>query len=375
VPVGVVDAMSDYLLRHNANAHWRYPTSEETDATIASGRSALADLLNASPQEIAFGANMTTLTFHVSRALARSWGPGDEVIVTELDHHANVDPWLRAADERGATVRTVSVSSDGELDWDGLADAITTRTKVLAIGAASNAIGTITDVKRAVVLAREAGALVFVDAVHAAPHVLIDVRDLDCDFLACSPYKFYGPHMGVLFGKGSLIEALDVPKLRPAPDHGPERLETGTQNHEAIAGATAAVDFLASLATRTTSSRRESLTRAFELLHAEGDRMLARLWNGLAECPGVRLFGRPPGQPRTPTVAFTVDGHACAEVAEALASRAVFVSHGHFYAKTLVERLGCGDDGVVRAGCACYTTEEEVDRLVEGVCELGGARV
>src|SRR5262249_32943751 len=203
VPRVVVESMTDYLFRHNANTHWRYPTSAETDATIDAARAALADLLNASPAEIAFGQNMTSLTFHLSRALARQWAPGDEVIVTELDHHGNVDPWRHAAADRGLAVRTVRVQPEtGELDWDDLVAHLSSpRAKLLAIGAASNAIGTVSDVKRAGRLAHEAGALVFVDAVHYAQHALVDVRDLDCDFLACSVYKFYGPHVGVLYGR------------------------------------------------------------------------------------------------------------------------------------------------------------------------------
>jgi cysteine desulfurase family protein (TIGR01976 family) len=362
----VVDAVSDYLLNHNSNAHWHYPTSRETDEVIASGLSAMADLLGCAADEIAFGQNMTSLTFHVSRTLARSWGPSDEIVVTELDHHGNVDPWLRATAECGATVRTVPVTPGAELDEEALAQAFTSNTKLVAIGAASNAVGTIPDVASVVKLARSVGALVYVDAVHAAPHTSIDVRALDCDFLACSAYKFYGPHIGVLYGKHDLLASLDVPKLRPAPDQAPDRLETGTQNHEAIAGATAAVDFLASIGTGTT--RREALVDAYAKLHEKDMQLVSRLWDGLSTIPSVTLYGRKPGTgSRTPTVAFAVDGIASAHVAETLAERALFVTDGHFYAATLVEKLGHADDGVVRAGCACYTTEDEVDRLVNAV--------
>ncbi len=367
VPRSVVDSVSDYLLRHNANAHWHYPTSIETDAVIASGRAAMADLLGCAPDEIAFGQNMTSLTFHVSRALARSWGPGDEIVVTELDHHGNVDPWLHAAAESGATVKTVPIShATRELDPGTLADAFSSRTKLVAIGAASNAIGTIPDVSAVIGMARHFGALVYVDAVHAAPHVSIDVDALDCDFLACSAYKFYGPHIGILYGKRDLLASLDVPKLRPSPDTTPERIETGTQNHEAIAGAAAAVDFLASIGTGAT--RRESLVDAYAKLHEKDSRLVARLWDGLAALPHVTLYGRKPGTgPRTPTVAFAVDGMPSAQVAELLAESALFVTDGNFYAATLVSKLGHAEDGVVRAGCACYTTDDEVDRLIEGV--------
>jgi cysteine desulfurase family protein (TIGR01976 family) len=369
VPRVVVEAMGDYLLHHNANTHWLFPSSLETDAAIAGARAALADFLGASPDEIAFGANMTTLTFHLARALGRGWGPGDEVVVTELDHHANVDPWRAVARERGLTVRVVSLRPEtGQLDEDDLARALTTRTRLLAIGAASNALGTINDVRRASQRAHAAGALVFVDAVHYAPHALPDVGSLDCDFLACSAYKFYGPHVGVLYGRRDRIEALDLPKLAPAPDRAPECLETGTQNHEGIVGAAAAVDFLASLAGG--GDRRAALIQVFQALHERGRALLQRLWEGLGEIPGLTLYGPPPGDPRTPTVAFTLAGRPSGEVASALARRAVFVSHGDFYATTAVRRLVRVEDGLVRAGCACYTTPQEVDRLIEAVRPL-----
>ncbi|HSS43824.1 MAG TPA: aminotransferase class V-fold PLP-dependent enzyme, partial [Thermoanaerobaculia bacterium] len=240
VPVEVVRAMDDYLFHHNANTHWLYPSSAETDAAIAAARNTLAEFVNGSPLEIAFGANMTTLTFHLARALGRRWGPGDEVVVTELDHHANIDPLRWLARERGVTVRMVAMRPEaGLLDEEDLGRAITSRTKLVAIGAASNALGTINDVSRVARMARAVGALLFVDAVHSAPHVLTDVRTLDCDFLSCSAYKFYGPHIGILWGRKELLESLELPKLAPAPDTAPENLETGTQNHEGIVGAAA----------------------------------------------------------------------------------------------------------------------------------------
>jgi cysteine desulfurase family protein (TIGR01976 family) len=371
VPGAVVDAMCEYLLHHNANTHWRFPTSEETDRLIAGSRQALADLLGADPAEIAFGANMTTLTFHLARALGRGWGAGDEILITELDHHANVAPWRALERERGVTIRAVPfVPVTGQLDWTALERALTPRTRLLAIGAASNALGTVNDVTRACALARGAGALTFVDAVHYAPHALVDVRAIGCDFLACSAYKFYGPHVGVLYGRRERLEALDVPKLAPAPETGPERMETGTLNHEGIVGAGAAVDFLASLG--GVGSRRERLVRTFGALHARGQELLERLWDGLASTPGVRLFGPAPTQPRTSTVGFTVAGLTTDDVATALAGEGVFVSNGDFYATTVIERLGVAPDGLVRAGCACYTTAEEVDRLVAGIRRLAG---
>jgi cysteine desulfurase family protein (TIGR01976 family) len=369
VPKSVVDAMRDYLLHHNANTDWAYPTSAETDSLIAASRVALADFLNADASEIAFGNNMTTLTFHLARSLAAAWGPGDEIVITDLDHHANVAPWRRLERERGVTIKKVGVNLEtGQLDWESLKSALGARTKLLAIGAASNALGTINDVKRAARLAHDVGATVFVDAVHYAPHVLVDVRALDCDFLACSPYKFYGPHTGVLFGKKRLIEALDVPRLDPAHDNSPERLETGTLNHEGMVGAAAAVDFFASLATGAT--RRKRLETAFAGLHARGQEHVERLWTGLSALRGVTMYGPAPDQPRTPTVSFVMRGRGSREIAEHLARRAIFVSHGDFYAATIVDLLGHAADGLLRVGCACYTSGEEVERLIAAVAEL-----
>ena len=369
VPRQVVEAMNDYLFNHNANTHWNYPTSAETDAALDAARIALADFVNGDATEIAFGLNMTTLTFHLARGLSARWAKGDEVVVTELDHHGNVAPWTRLASERGIVIKTVRMDpAAGVLDWSDLEQAITPRTKLLAIGAASNALGTVTDVGAAARLAHSKGALVFVDAVHYAPHVLVDVKALGCDFLACSAYKFYGPHVGVLWGQRDLLASVDVPKLIPAPEAPPERLETGTQNHEGIIGAAAAVDYLASLGDG--ASRRERLVSAYAMLHEQGSELLARMWNGLSAIPGVRMYGRPPGHARTPTVSFTLDGVVSDDVARALAKQGVFVSNGDFYATTVIERLGHAPDGVVRAGCACYTTADEVDRLIEGVAEL-----
>jgi selenocysteine lyase/cysteine desulfurase len=254
----------------------------------------------------------------------------------------------------------------GQLDLDDLAAAFTPKTRLLAIGAASNALGTISDVKAAADLAHASGALVFVDAVHFAAHELVDVAAFDCDFLACSAYKFYGTHVGVLWGRRGLLQALDAPKLVPADDAAPERLETGTLNHEGIVGAGAAVDFLAGLASGG-GSRRERLRAVTSALHARGHALVERLWNGLHGIPGVTVYGPPPSAPRTSTISFVVDGHPSAEVARALVRDAVFVSNGDFYATTVVRRLGHREHGLVRAGCAAYTTADEVDRLLAGV--------
>ena len=375
VPRGVVRAMEDYLFNHNANTHWRYPTSEETDALIADSREALASFLNGRADEIAFGQNMTSLTFHLARAFGRQWGKGDEVVLTELDHHGNVAPWVAVQQERGVTVRMVRMrTEDGQLDWSDLEASITPRTKLLAINAASNALGTITDIARATSLAQSVGAKVFVDAVHYAPHMLVDVQAIGCDFVGCSAYKFYGPHIGVLWGKRDLIESLDAPRLAPAPQESPERLETGTQNHEGIVGAAAAVDFLASLAHGDHGSRRDALRASFSTLHARGEALLAKLWNSLSQIDGLTLYGPKPGTPRTPTLSFTLRGYSTDDVAIALAKRGVFISNGDFYAATIVERLGLVPGGLVRVGCSCYTNEDEVDRLIDGVRALARGR-
>jgi cysteine desulfurase family protein (TIGR01976 family) len=366
VPRRVGDAMLDYLYHHNANTEWAYPTSAETDEAIADARQTLADFLNASPSEIAFGANMTTLTMHLSRALGRRLSKGDEIVVTELDHHANSDPWRQLAQDLELCVRTVKmIPETGQLDWNDFERQINPRTKIVAMGAASNALGTISDVAKGSRMARDAGALFFVDAVHYAPHSLPNVRAFDCDFLACSAYKFYGPHIGILYGRKDLLDELDFPKLRPAHDNSPDKVETGTLSHEGIVGAAAAVDFLASISGGST--KRERLSNAFAETHASGSALLASMWNGLSSISGVRVYGPDPTLRRTPTIAFTVRGMHSRKVAEHLADVGVFVSHGDFYAMTVVERLGLADQGLVRAGCAVYTTQNEVDRLVEGV--------
>jgi cysteine desulfurase family protein (TIGR01976 family) len=372
VPRAVGDRMSEYLYHHNANTHWRYPTSAETDAMILEARDALADFVNGAPDEIAFGANMTTLTFHVARGLGRGWTEKDEIVVTELDHHGNIAPWRALERERG--VRVVSARmrvEDGTLDWEDLERKISGRTRLLAIGAASNALGTMSDLGRAIALAKAQKALVFVDAVHYAPHVLVDVKAIGCDLLACSAYKFYGPHgVGVLWGKRELLERLDVPKLEPAPNEAPERLETGTQNHEGIVGAGAAVDYLAALAQNGDGHRRSALATTLQELHERGMGLFRNLWNGLGEIRGVRRFGLDPDQRRTPTLAFRVDGKSSDDVAVALAERGLFVSHGDFFAATVIERLGVGPDGVVRVGCSAYTNNDEIERVIRAVADV-----
>ena len=367
VPRYVVEQMSDYLYHHNANTHWAYPTSAETDAALAHAREVFAQFLNASPTEIAFGANMTTLTLHLSRALSLNYKPGDEIVVTELDHHANIDPWRRLEIERGVTIRTVRMdTTTGQLNRDDLERFISPKTKLLAIGAASNALGTINDLKRIITMAHSAGALVFVDAVHYAPHALIDVKDLDCDFVGMSAYKFYGPHIGVLYAKRELYEQINFPRLVPAPDYAPENAETGTQNQEGMVGAAASVEYLASLGSGV--DLRERLRGVFLETHTRNMTLFTRLWNALSSMPRVTLYGPPPDSARTPTLSFTIDGYTSTDAARKFAEKGLFLSHGDFYAYTIVQRLGV--EGLIRAGCTIYTTEEEIDRLIDCVHKI-----
>jgi cysteine desulfurase family protein (TIGR01976 family) len=395
-PRTVVDAVADYLLNHNANTHWEYPTSHETDVIIESARHAFADFLNASANEIVFGPNTTTMIYHLSRALGRTLGPGDEIVITELEHHANVAPWQALVVERGLTLKVAQMDPEtGQLDWSDFERLVSKKTKVVAFGAGCNALGTVNEYRRAVELAHSVGALALVDAVHYAPYFLCDVKETDCDFLTCSAYKFYGPHVSVFYGKKDLLESVDFPKLQPAPDTAPERAEMGTQNHEGIAGAAAAVDFYASLAGYGTGSgpgspsgqpawdggsdrvndstpqnRRKHLQSAFAGLRAHSAPQVKRLWESLSGINGVRLYGPPPDVERTPTVSFTVKNVASTDVARRLAERGLFASHGDFYAATVIERLGLAPEGLVRVGCACYTSDDEVERLIEAVGDI-----
>jgi cysteine desulfurase family protein (TIGR01976 family) len=367
VPNAVAAAMTDYLLHHNANTHWAYPSSRETDAALLAARGALADWVNGAPEEIVFGANMTTLTFHLGRALGRQWRRGDVIVVTELDHHANSDTWRRLARECELEVRVIRMRpEDGRLDEADAAAKLTAGVKLLAVGAASNALGTVNDVAALVERAHAVGALVFVDGVHYAAHHLPDVRAWGCDFFACSAYKFYGPHVGVLWGRRALLDGLDAPRLAPATPTAPDRLETGTLNHEGIVGAGAAVDFIASLSADT-GTRRARLASVCAALHERGEDLIAGLWHGLAAIRGVTLYGPAPGTARTATLSFTLTGRSPEDIAVALAERAVFISNGDFYATTVARIYGREQEGFVRAGCAAYTTVDEVERLLQGV--------
>jgi cysteine desulfurase family protein (TIGR01976 family) len=363
VPLAVGNAVTDYLYHHNANTHWAYPTSEETDAVLLAARQAMADFLNCEASEVAFGANMTTLTFHVARALGRTWARGDEIIVSELDHHANVAPWRALEREFGVIVRTARMQRDtAQLDYEHLGNLVNLRTRLVAVGGASNAVGTINDLERVARIARGVTALFFVDAVHLAPHELIDVQRIGCDFLACSSYKFYGPHAGILFARGELLQSLPFPKLEPAPDEGPERAETGTQNHEGIAGIGAAVDFLASLSGHV-GPRRERLASTYAALHERGYAQATRLWDALASMEHVTLYGPSPQSKRTPTIAFTIRDVDAEAFCRGAAAQGLFLSHGDFYAQTVIEKLGV--PALIRAGCAMYTTGEEIERLID----------
>ncbi len=370
VPEAVVEAITEYLFHHNANTHWAYPTSVETDALLLEARRTYAAFFGGAENEVVFGNNMTTLTFHVARALARGWSAGDEIIVTELDHHANLAPWQAVAQERGLVLKMLPFSTETwQLDVAALPALLSPKTRLIAVGAASNALGTITDIAPIARLAKDAGALVYVDGVHLAPHHLPDPKSIGADFFVCSSYKFYGPHVGVLWGRHPLLSTMDVPKLEPSPNTAPERLETGTQNHEGIVGAAAAVQWIAGLA-GSEGSLRARLVRSYDLLNRRERELFARLWEGLGVIPGVRRLGLPPGGPRTATIAFTVDGVPSESVARQLAEVGCFISNGDFYATTVARRLGLEKEGMVRVGAAAYTTSAEIDRIIAGVAAL-----
>lgn len=369
VPQGVIDAMSVYLRHDNANRGGPFATSQRSDALIDEAHAAMADLLGAaSPDEIVFGANMTTLTFSFSRALGRTLGPGDEIIVTRLDHDANITPWVLMAEDRGVTVRWADFDpADCTLDMAGLRDLINDRTRLVCVGLASNATGTINDVATVARWAHDVGAQIFVDAVHYVPHGPVDVQALGCDFLACSVYKFYGPHVGVLYGRYDLLDRLHAYKVRPAHDEPPGKFETGTQNHEGIAGTLAAVEYLAGLDTGHLPTRRQRLQAAMAAIR-DYDRQLTQILLGELEgIPGLTIHGITDPQNlvwRVPTVSFTIDGHHPAAIAAALGRAGIFVWHGNYYALAVTERLGVETHGgMVRVGAVHYNTPAEIMRL------------
>jgi len=377
VPQRVIDAMRDYLVRSNANTHGAFATSRRSDEIIATAHAAVADLLGCDADEVIFGPNMTTLTFALSRALGRELRAGDEVVVTRLDHDANVAPWVALA-ERGAVIRTVDIHvEDCTLDMADLRRQINERTRLVAVGYASNAVGSINDVAEIIRLAHGVGALAFIDAVHYAPHASIDVRALDCDFLACSPYKFFGPHTGVLYGKREHLARLRPYKVRPALEELPGRWETGTQNHEGLAGVAAAVDYLAELGRRANPAAatcRAALLAAYEAIRPYELGLIQPLIAGLLEIPGLTFYGiRDPARFdwRTPTVAIRLAGHTPRELADFLGTRGIFTWDGNYYALNLTERLGVeSSGGMLRIGLVHYNTAEEVERLLGALREL-----
>ena len=368
VPQRVIDAISDYLRTSNANTCGAYATSRRTDEIIARARAAIADFLGCDSDEVVFGPNMTTLTFAISRAIGRELQPGDEILLTHLDHSANVSPW-QALEERSVKIQFADIHKENcTLNLDDLASKITSRTKLVAVGYASNAVGTINDVKTIVRLAHEAGALVYIDAVHYAPHGLIDVRDLDCDFLACSTYKFFGPHMGVLYGKREHLARLTPYKVRANTNAVPQRWEWGTLNHECIAGITACVEYIAELGQRSEQvpDQRAAIRAAYRAIQAHERTLTTKMLRGLSEIRGLRLYGIDSPEGRCPTFAIRIEAHTPIQLATKLGERGIFTWDGNYYAINLSERLGVEKDGgFLRIGLVHYNIEEEVDRALE----------
>jgi cysteine desulfurase family protein (TIGR01976 family) len=381
VPQRVIDAISGYLRRDNANTGGAYATSRNTDAMLAEARAAMADFLNCGPDEIVFGPNMTTLTYAMSRAIGRDLGPGDEILVTRLDHDANVTPWL-SLEEKGVTIHWAEIHEEScTLDLADLASKINERTKLVAVGYASNAVGTINPVKAIVRLAHAAGALAYVDAVHYSPHGLIDVAAIDCDFLACSTYKFFGPHMGVLFGKREHLQRLQPYKVRPLTDAVPNRWEWGTLNHECIAGITACVDYIADLGRRShpaVTARRAAIVAAFDAIHHYEYGLMTRLLTGLSQIRNIKVYGiTDPARfaERCPTIALRVVNQTKDQTPLALSTKlgdqGFFTWDGNYYALNLTERLDVEKSGgFLRIGLVHYNTAEEVDRLLAALREI-----
>ena len=375
VPDSVIAAMAAYQVHGVSNLGGAFDVSRDTGGVEAAARAAVADLIRSSPDEVVFGQNMTSLTFSISRALSREWGPGDDIVVTTLDHDANVAPWRMAAADRDATVRVVEIDrDDATLDMASLERALAGRPRLLAISAASNAVGTVTPLREIVTMAHDAGALVYVDAVHYSAHRLSDVGALGVDFLAASAYKFFGPHTGLLYGKAEHLERLTAYKVRPAPASGPGKWETGTQSFESLAGVAAAVDYLASLGIG--SDRRSRLVDAFERIRHHEEGLALRFLAGLRDLPAVKVFGI--GAPqrvaeRVSTFALAVGDTPPREVAARLGGDGVLVWDGHYYAVSVMEALGMLDrGGLVRIGFVHYNTEAEVDRTLELLAGIAG---
>jgi cysteine desulfurase family protein (TIGR01976 family) len=377
VPETVIEAISGYLRRSNANTDGAFATSQRTDAMLAAARTAMADFLGCDPEEVMFGANMTSLTFAMSRSIGRELNAGDEIVVTRLDHGANYSPWL-ALEERGITVRVAEIhDEDCTLDMEDLARKITHRTKLVAVGYASNAVGTINNVREVVRMAHAVGAMAYIDAVHYAPHGPIDVCALDCDFLVCSSYKFFGPHMGILYGKHEHLRRLRPYKVAANTHAVPLDWEWGTLNHECIAGITACVDYLAGLGQHIDPSlmgRRAALLTAWKAIQSHERALVERLIAGLKQIPGLKLYGISDPRrfdARCPTVAIRIAGHPPLELATELGQRGFFTWDGNYYALNLTEHLGVEKDGgFLRIGLAHYNTSDEVDRLLRALAEI-----
>lgn len=373
-----IEAMATHLIGGTANSGGAFVTSRGTDATADAAHQAMADLIGGHPDEIAFGPNMTTLTLALSRALARDWGAGDELVLTRLDHDANVMPWLAVAADKGMTVRWLGFDPEnGQLKLQDLPGLLSERTRLVAVGGASNALGTLNDIAAISAIVREnSSALIHVDAVQLVPHVPVDVEALDCDFLACSPYKFFGPHLGATWGRRELWQRLEAYKVRPAPIDPPaHRLETGTPSFEAMAGVVGLAEYLAGLGERLGaaphSTRRDKLLIAMAGC-ADYERELGQyLLDGLGRMNSVRLYGPPTMEGRVPTFAFTLEGHHPDAVAAHLAERNIFAWSGHFYAVEVIAALGLESaGGLVRIGLCHYSTREEIDRLLAALAEL-----
>ncbi|USQ76392.1 cysteine desulfurase-like protein [Ornithinimicrobium cryptoxanthini] len=371
-PDVVAQAVAGTLTSAVANRGTVTAAERRAEAIVLEARTAVADLLGADPVGVVFGRSATDLTFHFSRTLSQDWGEGDEVVVTRLDHDANVRPWVIAAEARGATVRFADFDpATGELTPDDIATVVTERTRVVAVTAASNLIGTRPDLPAIAEVVHAVGALLYVDGVHATAHVLTDLPESGADFWVCSPYKFLGPHHGVLAARPDLLETLRPDKLLPSPDDVPERFELGTLPYEMLAGTTAAVDFLAGLDDRATGSRRARLTASYAALEGHEDALLATLEPGLRELPGVTVYAN--AGRRTPTTLFTLEGHDPQEIRRALADVGVNAPASHFYAWECSQHLGLGDSGGVRVGLAPYTSEDDVVRLLDGLRALTGS--
>ena len=380
VPKVVMDAVVDYYTTMNANTHGEFATSQRSDAMMAEARHVVADFLNAPrPEEIVFGQNMTTLNFALSRALARNIQPDAEIVLTRMDHDANVAPWLHIAQDLGLTVRWVDINpADCTLDLDTLEAALNERTRIVACVHASNAVGTINPVARIAEMAHAAGALFVMDAVQSAPHIPIDVHAIGCDFLLCSAYKFFGPHIGIMYGRYELLESLPVYKVRPSDDVPPHRWETGTLSFETINGTRAALEYLASLGENEApiagyDGRRLKMKQGMQSLVEYERELVAHLITGLEAIPGVKIAGiTDPAHydARVPTVAMLLEPYTPTEVARYLADQNIYVWNGNYYAVEIMDRLGHTENGMVRIGLAHYNTHEEVDRLLEALGRL-----